>query len=276
MKRRLSIALVVLFAILLLPGASSSAEQQTELPYFVSDAAGLLTTEQWQRLENTAKSISEQYRCGVYIVTLDDYRDFGSYSSFWDFSEEFYTRYHMGLGERRNGILLILSMDDRDYSLLAYGSDANYAFTDYGKDVLENRFLDNFRRDDWNGGFSDYLDGCAELLSKAANGTPVDVSYDSRGEMPDSVSTAIIAGVPLLTGFGICEGMRRKMKPVRRQTKADEYILPGGIDLSLKRDVFVNRTVTRTVIRTENRDSNFGGGGTTVNSHGFSGHSGKF
>ena len=74
----------------------------------------------------------------------------------------------------------------------------------------------------------------------------------------------------------IPEGMKRQMKPVGRQNRADEYVVPGGIHLSLKRDVFLNRTVTRTVIHTENRDSSSGGGGTTVNSQGFSGHSGKF
>jgi len=77
--------------------------------------------------------------------------------------------------------------------------------------------------------------------------------------------------------FGACEGMRHRMKPVKTQSRADEYIVPGGIHFNLKRDVFVNRTVSRTVIRTENRDSHYGGGGgTTVNSGGFSGHSGKF
>ena len=167
-------------------------------------------------------------------------------------------------------------MAERDYCLIAYGSDAHYAFTDYGKEVLENSFLDDFKRNDWNGGLADYISGCEELLSKAAEGKPVDVQYESRSGIPPEVSTGIIIGVPLLVSFGACEGMKRRMKPVKPQNRADEYIVPGGIHLSLKRDVFVNRTVSRTVIRTENRDSTYGGGGTTVNSGGFSGHSGKF
>ena len=225
-----------------------------------------------------AEQISQQYQCGVYLVTIEDYRDYGSYSSYWNFSEDFYTRYHLGLGERRNGILLIMSMADRDYSLLAYGSDAHYAFTDYGKQILENRFLDNFRQNDWYGGFRDYISGCGELLSRAAAGNPVDIVYESRDGLDPGISAAVVIGVPLLTAFGACEGMKRQMKPVREQTRADEYLVPGGINLSLKRDVFVNRTVTRTRIHTEPRVTNSGGGGggTTVKSHGFSGHSGKF
>ena len=37
-------------------------------------------------------------------------------------------------------------------------------------------------------------------------------------------------------------------------------------------DIFTHRTVTRQVIQSENK----GGGGTTINSRGFSGKSGKF
>ena len=95
--------------------------------------------------------------------------------------------------------------------------------------------------------------------------------------MNSGLSLAVIIGVPLLISFFACEMMKRQMKPVSRQTGADEYIVPGGINLSLKRDVFLNRSVTRTLIRHEDRGSPGGSmGGTTVNSAGFSGHSGKF
>ena len=274
--RSLLLFWVLLFAVL--PAASACAEKDQEqaLPYYVSDTAGLLTAEEQTKLEETAERISQQYQCGVYVVTLDDYRAFGNFNSYWDFSQAFYSRYQMGLGDSHDGILLIMSMAERDYSLLAYGSNAHYAFTDYGKEVLENQFLDDFRRNDWYSGFHDYIDGCGELLARAAAGEPLDVSYDSRSGIPDSAGTAIVIAVPMLVAFGACEGMKRKMKPVGRQNRADEYVVPGGIHLSLKRDVFLNRTVTRTVIHTENRDSSSGGGGTTVNSQGFSGHSGKF
>ena len=276
MKRIWSVSLILILALMLLTGTAASAESAQKLPYYVSDTANLVP-DQWQKLETAAERVSEQYGCGVYIVTLQDYRDYGSYSSMRSFSEDFYNRYHLGIGEKQNGILLVLSMAERDYSLIAYGSDAHYAFTDYGKTMLENSFLDDFRRDDWNGGFSDYISGCEQLLSRAADGNPVDVSYESRSGIPSELSNGIIIGVPLLVSFGACEGMKRRMKPVKPKSRADEYIVPGGIHFNLKRDVFVNRTVSRTVIRTENRDSHYGGGGgTTLNSGGFSGHSGKF
>ena len=266
---------VALLLVLLSVSAFAETGSGEGLPYYVSDSAGLLSSEQWKYLETEAERISQTYQCGVYLATVQDYTAYGSFSSFWSFSEDFYTNYLLGMGDNRDGILLILSMAERDYSLIAYGSNAHYAFTDYGKEILENQFLDNFRQDDWAGGFEDYLRTSEEMLARAASGEPVDVPYTSRGDSRSAVGGIVTVFVPLLTAFGACEGMRRKMKPVSRQSRADEYIVSGGIDLSLKRDVFVNRTVTRTVIRNENRES-AGGGGTTVNSHGFSGHSGKF
>ncbi|MER2236358.1 MAG: TPM domain-containing protein, partial [Candidatus Limivicinus sp.] len=77
--------------------------------------------------------------------------------------------------------------------------------------------------------------------------------------------------------FAAAEGMKRKMKPVKKSGTADDYLVQNGIHLDVKQDVFVNRSVTRTVIRTERSSGGGGGGGgTTVNSGGFSGHSGKF
>ena len=276
MKKALSVSLMLVFLLMLIPSLPADAEEPAQLPYYVSDTARLMTSDEWQKLEDQAEKISEQYDCGVYVVTLDDYTEYGSFNNFWDFSKEFYTRYHMGLGSERNGILLILSMNDRDYSLLAFGNEANYAFTDYGKQVLENSFLDDFRNNDWAGGFSDYIKGCENLLSRAAAGTPLDVSYSSGYEPSESLNLAIVIGFPLLISFAICQGMKRKMRPVREQSRANDYIVPGSIHLTVKNDFFLNRTVTRTVIRSEQRDSSSSHGGTTIDSSGFSGHSGKF
>ena len=50
-----------------------------------------------------------------------------------------------------------LSMAERDFQMLAHGDTANAAFTDYGKYIMQDEFLDNFREDDWYGGFADYI-----------------------------------------------------------------------------------------------------------------------
>ncbi len=276
MKRGISFVLLLLLLAAMF-SVTANAEGQGSLPYNVSDVAGLLSTEEWQSLETEAERISGKYQCGVYLVILDDFRDYRTANEdYWTFSQNFYRSYGLGVGEEKNGILLIMSMDERDYSILAYGSNAHYAFTDYGKQVLEDDFLDDFRLNDWYEGFQDYISGCEDLLARADAGHPLDVEYTDRTGMNDTVSMLVTVFVPLLVAFTSCEVMKRRMKPVERRDTAEEYIVPGGVDLSVKKDIFVNRSVTRTVIRSESRDSGGSGGGTTVNSGGFSGHSGKF
>ncbi len=272
-----AVCLFLLMMLGLIPAASAdTGDGSSSLPYFVSDVAGILSESEQKRLDETARQISYEYDCGVYIVTLPDYREYDANADIFSFAQSFYRSYHLGLGDSSAGVLLMLSMAERDYSLVTYGSSTHYAFTDYGQRVLASEFLDDFRQDDWYGGFSDYLDCCRELLSRAQEGNPLDSGYEIIDGMSSGIRLAVVFGVPLLIAVLCCEIMRRRMKPVSRQSRADEYIVPGGVDLSVKRDIFLNRSVSRTVIRSENRGPGGSGGGTTINSGGFSGHSGKF
>lgn len=275
MKKSLFSLTLVLILFFSFSAASSFADNETEtLKYYVSDAANLLTSEQQQTLENAARSVSQQYGCGIYIITIKNFRDFG-FNNINDCAEGFFNHYQMGLGSERNGSLLLLSMEDRDYALKAHGSIAHTAFTDYGSRRLAETFLDDFRQNDWYHGFADYIDNSGEFLRRAAAGDPVDVPQQEIARMSSGLKTAMIIGIPLLVAFLSCEGLKRPMKPVKKQIFADDYLIPGGIHLDVKQDVFINRSVARTVIQTE-RASGGGGGGTTINSGGFSGHSGKF
>ena len=269
----LTVVLLLLFS--LMPFSAFAANETETLAYYVSDAAGLLTAQQQQDLESQARAVSEQYGCGVYAITIDDFRKFG-FSSIDACAEGFYKHYQMGIGDEHNGILLLLSMNDRDYALKAYGSAAHTAFTDYGSYRLAERFLDDFRQGNWYDGFSDYIGTAGDYLARAAAGEPVDVPQQESRRLVPGVKIAMIVGIPILIAFGCCEGMKRTMKPVKKHTNADDYLIPGGIHLDIKQDVFINRSVTRTRIASESRSSSGGGGGTTVNSGGFSGHSGKF
>ncbi len=276
MKKPFVVLLFVFLMSLSCIGGAAFAAEERSLPYYVSDVAGLLSSEQRQKLESTAEHLSAEYGCGVYLVILDDYRRYDNGSdSFWDFSQGFYSQYHMGLGEENTGILLLMSMEERDYSLLAYGSAAHYAFTDYGKKALENQFLDDFRRNDWYSGFSDYVSGCGELLKYAAEGNPLDMTQSEYPVSDGGLNPIFIILPPILIALLICEGMRRQMKPVSEKRSADEYVLEDSFRLSSKRDVFLRRSVHRMVIAEPSHRSG-GGGGTSINSGGFSGHSGKF
>ena len=276
--KRVFVCLFLCTALLLSLGLCAHAEAKID---YGADTAQILSEDVRAALNDQAAQISAQYGCGVYVVTVDDYRSYVN-GGIEDFSEAVYKTYELGEGDGKNGIVLALSMDDRDYDLCAYGDFANYAFTDYGKDQLAGTFLDNFRRNDWQGGFQDYIANCGSLLDMAARGEPLD--YVAPEPVPakrgiDPFESLLILLFPSLAAGGTVSGMARQMKTAVKQTGAYNYIGQGGAELTAKEDQFINRSVTRQVIRRQRMDDRPGSahsGGTTVNSGGFSHHSGKF
>ena len=251
----------------------------------VTDAAVLLTDEQLATLEEMAENISDRYGCGVYVVTVDDYRELED-TDVQTCAEDLYDYFELGLGEERNGILLMLSMEERDYALIAYGQKAHYAFTDYGKEVLAGEFLDNFRNNDWYGGFYDYIERSGEMLALAESGTPVDdysgddyEEWHSEPSRADRVRMSVIIGLllGLIAAAITCGIFKRQMKNAVKATGAERYIAKeNGMVMHDHFDRFTHQTVHRERIVREQRSGGGGHGGTSVNSHGFSGHSGKF
>ncbi len=264
MKKKLIVFLLLLPFILTL-----YAMAEPQLGY-VTDAASILSSTELDALESKAASISQQYNCGVYIVTVNDYRSYTRGTSIEDCSEDIMYDYSLGLGESQDCIMLLLSMGERDFDLHAHGYLGNAAFTDYGMDQLEDLFLDDFRYDDWYEGFDDYLDGCGEYLRLAVEeGNPV--GGDVRGASSGGVSAGtvlIFLLVPLFIAFLVCTILLRQMKSVAKAASASAYVVPGSLNMRVALDQFTHTTQKR--VKVASSDSNRSSPG------GSSHHSGKF
>ena len=106
MKKILSPVLAVLLLIICL---SVPAFADAQLNH-VTDEAGILYDSDIAALEERAAAVSEQYDCGVYIVTVEDFTDYSDTYYVKGFGEELFSSYDLGLGDDNCGILLILSM----------------------------------------------------------------------------------------------------------------------------------------------------------------------
>ena len=267
---------------------------------YVYDDAALLTQEEYDTLTASAMAVADQYGCGVYVVTVDDMADYIDPDAVTEtgetgmaaFTEYAWDALGLAASYDSNGIMLALSMAERDFQMLAHGDTANAAFTDYGKYIMQDEFLDNFREDDWYGGFADYIAACGRYLEANANGTPIDVEpSDETEEEYEPLSfgdklffAALMAfrfGLPLglIVAFIVCAIYKRQLKSVRRATEAARYTVSGGAEITAREDRFTHTTEVRTPIKTESDDHDSGpsfSGGTTVNSGGFSHSGGKF
>ena len=277
MKKKILVSLLLALTLALSLGAAARAEARID---YVTDGAALLTDAQRQTLNERAAQLSQQYSCGIYIVTVGDYTDYVDRGGIERFAEEVFDSYGLGLGDTGDGVLLALSMKERDYDIYAHGNFGNAAFTDYGKSRLAERFLDNFRANDWAGGLEDFVSYSGELIRRARDGNPEDIW------IADEPADEDVTGVNLIMGFtigavlaGVTVGsFKRQMKTAVKQTRAANYVAQAGVKLRAQQDEFLRRTVTSTVIRQES-GSRSGGhyGGTSISgSHGGSHHSGKF
>jgi len=249
--------------------AFASGEDSARL-YHVTDDAGLLTAEEKAQLESRASEISQSMECAVYIVSVQDYTAFTS-GSVRDCAERIYSEYELGWGDSKDGVMLLLSMRERDYSLIAYGTFGNAAFTDYGKDVLAEEFLDDFGNDDWFDGFYDYVEYSGKMMEMARQGTPLDVNvYSGTQESDASAKLLMIIFPPCVIALLVCLVFLAQMKTAKKKHSAGDYVVPGSANLYARHDIFIHRTETRQIIQQPKS------GGTTINSRGFSGKSGKF
>ena len=276
MKRRI---VCILLAALLLLGLCCTAFAEapaTEAQLWnITDTVGLLTSDEDLTLEARAEEISAQYGVGIYLLILEDYSEY--YDDPYETAYELYHQNTLGLGEDRDGVILLMSMSDRKYATFFYGPKAEYAFDAYGQELMEEEFLDDFRDDDWYDGFEDYLEVCDEYLARAEAGDPVRRDDSSAGGSDGSgIGTTILVclGISAVIAMIVCLILKAKMKSVRKGTHASAYVA-GSLNLTASRDQYTHTTETRTKIEHESSDSG-GGGSSACSGGGGSGRSGSF
>lgn len=257
------------------PIMSLSPESWGESLGYVTDEADILTDDEEAKLSAQAKEISEKYQCAVYIVTLDDMRNFTKSYSIETCAEEIRAGYNLGYGSGHDLVMLVLSMSERDYDLMTFGDFGNESFTDYGKDRVEEKFLDDFADDEWYNGFADYLSQCDRLLKLSSEGKPLDV-----GTSPAYTVVAILASLVIgfIIALIICGIIRGTMRKTSEKSDAANYVLQNGVHIVHRQDLFMRTSETRVYDPPEKSDGGGGGGGggTSTSSSGSSHSSGKF
>ena len=267
MKKKLFVSLLLCALLLLSVSGFALADSRAH----VGDSAGLLSAAEYTELENMCTAVSDKFGCGVYIITVSDFRQYGN--SVESAAEAIFKGTGMGVGDDGNGVMLLLSMEDRDYDLLAHGDVGNAAFTDYGKDLLADSFLSYFRQDDWFGGFKAYVSSCEYFLQCSSEGQPIDVPAEEPLTFAEKLPFILL--IPCVIAGIVCLVAKAGMKTARCKTGAADYVTPNSFYLRVRDDIFKYRTQSvERIQRSDNRPS--GGGGTTVNAGGFSHKSGKF
>ena len=253
--RKITVCLLILVLMLTL----STSVFALEVGY-VNDYADILTNQEEALLTAYAEEVAQTYGCGVYFVLVDDYTQYA-----WDPFEAAYTVYHnnaLGIGPGRDGVLLLLSMSERDFAFFVYGEHAEYALDAYGQIQLEEAMLDDLADNRWYDGLEDFIGYCDYALEQARKGEPVRESL-----VPYFLAVWVIAAI---IGAVVCLVLYSGMKTAKVKNQAHDYISDGGLRLTRTGDIFTHQTVRRRKIQSSSGSSGSRSGG------GGSGRSGKF
>lgn len=243
----------------------------------VYDEAGILTADEISQLEAQADEVEQTRGFSVNIVTVEDYKAVSTVSVF-DAAVAKYKELSLD-GSDGSGIVLMLSMKERDYSVAVNGDRGNYAFNREGRALLTGFFLDDFADNEWYKGFSDYIKWCGVYVAAADAGHPF--SDENPPEDATDLLLVIAMGIggslvaaAVLTAL-VMAALMRRMRSVEPASNASAYV-SGQLQLDDRRDVFTHTTTVREVVVEKSSGGGGGGGSVSSSSGGFSGTSGKF
>lgn len=241
----------------------------------VVDMAELLSDSDKTALLSKLDEISERQKMDIVVLTVNTLDG----KTPRDYADDFYDYNGYGFGENKDGILLLVSMEDRDWwiSTTGYGITA---LTDAGIEYISEKFLSDLSDGDYAQAFTTYAELCDQFITQAKTGEPYDTG--NLPKEPFNVAWNILVAfvIGLVVAFVVTNIMKKQLKTVQLKSEANNYVKSNSMIVTENRDLFLYNQVSRRARpkETDNRSGSSGGSSTHTSSSGSShgGGGGKF
>lgn len=258
MEKRIHVVLLkicglFLLAIALCPAFPAFAEN----PDKVVDMAEILTEEEEEKLQEQLLDIAETYACDIAVVTVDSYG--GKTST--EFTDDYYYENGYGYGSGIDGIILSVSMGDREYYMSTRGKAIDI-FTDYGLERMKESFSGYLSDGEYYRAFRKFGELAEQFIVEASENQPYDVNHTYKEKMSLGMKAAIAAISAAVVSALVLAGLLGQLRSVRAKGAAQDYVRDGSFHVTRHRDIFLYRTVSR-IKRAEPPS---GGGGSSTHS----------
>jgi uncharacterized protein len=270
MKKRLNIFLIMLLLVSIMPlsayGETATADARP-LPRLV-DSAGLLTEEQAEKLTEKLDEVSERQNLDVIIFTVDSLEG----STATAYADDAFDYNGFGMGANDDGILLLLSMEEREWAISTHGYGIT-AFTDAGQEYIVDSIIGHLSDGDYYEGFDKFADLADSFITQAKTGAPYDTNNLPKKPMsPIWILISVLGGA--LIGAIVTGGMKSSLKSVSKQRVAGNYLVSTVMSPSLSKDLYLYSVVTKTEKPKESKQGSSTHKSSSGRTHG--GSSGKF
>lgn len=249
---------------------SSELPESRLLPRLVDEGDLLFSSEESEILAKLDE-ISERQKCDVVIVTAETL----GYKTATEYADDFYDYNGYGAGANKDGILLLVCLEERDWAISTCGYGIT-AFTDAGQEYMVDKFKPYLSDGDYYEAFDKFATLCDDFLTQAKTGKPYDTNNMPK-EFPFFGLILCIVG-SIVVAFFIVTSMKSKLKSVKSKADANTYVRQGSMNLLENRDIFLYTTTNRTKRQTQSSSGSSSGSSTHTSSSGRShgGSSGKF
>lgn len=239
---------------------------ERQLPRAV-DYTDTFSSKELDTLNEKLDDISDKW--GVDVVCVLD-TDYDSYSySATSYADDYYD-YN---GFRSSGIAFAVFSVSREWAISTKGS-AISTFTDKGQSDIISDIKSYMSDGDYYEAFYKFAEKCDEYLQYEHDNGKAKTDGSSKVDMMDILFAAVISVViGVIVGFIGSGIMKSKLKSVKFQSGAANYVVPNTFNLSNAQDVYLYSTVTQT--RRESDSSSSSGGSSTHSSSSGSTHGGS-
>ncbi len=265
----------------------------------VYDLAELISQEDESTLNYKLEQLSDTYACEVALLTVNSTNG----KDITAFADDYYDYNGFGYGVNDDGIMLVVDMGEREFAITTYGT-ATDIFTDYNLTQIENAFVGELSSGNYTNAFIAYYEKCEsifidyEYYENNYDGgyvyIPDDDGYDgyyndnsSESQSPASeifslkwIAISVVIGIVVALIY--TSVLKSQLKTVKSKPSAADYVVPGSVQITQQRDVFMYRDVKKVPKPKNNSSSSgrsggssFGGGSSTHSSSSGRSHGGS-
>jgi len=220
----------------------------------VYDGAGLLSESESSSLKSRINNIIDNYKFDAVIVTVDSLDG----KSPRDYADDYYDYNGFGFGDSYDGIIFLISIEDRDYYISTAGKGYQI-IDDLRINAINNEVVSYLSSEKYYQALTKFLEMTERYLENPESG-----SEGSGGKFVFVwIAALIIALISVLL-------MKAQLNTARPKPLAHDYVVPGSFNLTHKRDSFLTTNTTRTLrpkdkgkseVHTSSSGRKHGGGG---------------
>lgn len=223
------------------------------------DDAGLLSVDDSTAILTKLNEVSDDLNCDLVIMTTAGLCGEDPYYR----SRDLFTENGYGRGEdNKDGVMMLISMEEGEgnniYHITPFGKCVDY-FSESSLDRLCDKVESKLVDKNYNGAFNAFINETKRVIKH-------ETSFFSL------LRLVVALGIGALIALIVVGSMKAKLRSVRFQPEANNYLKPGSLNVTLAEEHFLYHTLTRTA-----RPKNNGSGGSHVGSGGVShGGGGRF